>query len=565
MVQVIDLNVRQAIIDLVETEPQFEARGGYEAADQFDNTIGLWSPPMRSADAEILPDKQMLDSRVRDLLRNDGYAQTGQNLHRDNIVGAMFMLNSCPETRILSQQLKTLDETWAEEFQQEVEAKFTMAAESMSCWFDAAGRMTFTEIIRHTVGNTLAAGEELSLAMWLRESGRPFKTAMMAIDTDRLSTPHMEENNWSVRGGVKIDRLGRPIGVYVRKTHPYDYNLMNMDSLEWDYVPMTKPWGRVQALHIMDIRRPDQHRGISEMVAGLKEMKITKKFRDLTLQGAALGATYAASIESELPSEVIFQQMGGGNTMTPGAAASQYAAEYLGAVQSYQKKSRGLQIDGVKIPHFFPGTKLQLHPAATPGGIGQDFEVSLNRYLSSLLGVSYEELSHDYAKTNYSSMRAAFLNTWRYMSARKKTIADRKANVIYQLWLEEMINTGGIDSLPRNVATRANFYEGLNKEAYCNATWIGASRGQIDELKETQAAVLRIKYGLSTREDELAKLGKDWRRVFQQLEREKKEETKRGLVFVEDNSVNAASGTPRDASTAETDGTEVEGDGDNAD
>ena len=99
-----------------------------------------------------------------------------------------------------------------------------------------------------------------------------------------------------------------------------------------------------------------------------------------------------------------------------------------------------------------------------------------------------------------------------------------------------------------------NWYEGLNKEAYTAATWIGAARGQIDELKETQASVLKIKYGLSTHEDELAKLGKDWRKVYAQLEREKKERAKRGIELVEDNMQNAISGQPRETEASEDDG-----------
>ena len=69
------------------------------------------------------------------------------------------------------------------------------------------------------------------------------------------------------------------------------------------------------------------------------------------------------------------------------------------------------------------------------------------------------------------------------------------------------------------------------REALTSCDWIGASRGQIDELKETEAAVLRIEQGLSTREEEAAKLGKDWRRVYRQRAREKRMEQSLGLEF----------------------------------
>jgi capsid protein len=69
-------------------------------------------------------------------------------------------------------------------------------------------------------------------------------------------------------------------------------------------------------------------------------------------------------------------------------------------------------------------------------------------------------------------------------------------------------------------------------DALTKCEWIGASRGQIDELKETEAALARVEGGISTREDELARLGKDWRKVFRQMAREKKLADELGITFV---------------------------------
>jgi capsid protein len=276
------------------------------------------------------------------------------------------------------------------------------------------------------------------------------------------------------------------------------------------------------------------------MVAALKEMKITKKFRDIVLQNAVVNASYAASIESELPDEAAFQSIGGGNI---GEGIVGFAEAYLGAISEYVGSSKHMMIDGVKIPHLFPGTKLQLRNAGTAGGIGTGFEQSLLRYIAANLGVSYEELSKDYSQTNYSSIRASGAVTQRFMSARKRMVADRVASAVYRLWLEEAINAGEITTY----RPAKNFYEAMNADAYCRCEWIGAGRGQIDELKETQAAVLRLKYHLTTYEDEMARLGKDWRATLAQREREVKILKERGLEVEEANAINAASGAPREA------------------
>jgi len=515
--------------------------GAYEGASRHDNTMALWSPPLRSADAEMLPEKRTVDARTRDTLRNDAYVAGGANLHRDNIVGASFTLNAKPALRALG---KGFDETWEEEFQEEVEEKFTLAAESLDNWIDASRRFSLTAMIRLVVGVYVSAGEVLASVEFLKDSDRPFTTAIQMIDTDRLSNPPSMSLNDRIRGGVELDARNAPIAYHIRKAHPSDYG--NPDAWQWKRIPIRKPWGRMQMIHIFEPNRIDQSRGISEMVSALKESRMIKSLRSVSLQNAVVNATYAASIESDLPSEAVFQSLGGGNLDADSIqeAITNYAEGYLGAIGEYVGSSKAMQIDGVKIPHFFPGTKMKLQPAGSGGPIGSDLEQSMLRYLAANLGVSYEQLSRDYTQTNYSSARASMAETWKFMQARKKAVADRFASIIYRLWLEEALNKGRISSMPRR--PRGWLYEGMNLDALAVCDWIGASRGQIDELKETQAAVLRINNGLSTLEYELARLGQDYRKVLRQLSREKKAKERYDVLpdpTDTTNQMNAASGS----------------------
>jgi lambda family phage portal protein len=524
---------------------EFAIGGAFEGADRFDRDLALWMPSLNSADTDILPDKDMVDARVRDMLRNDAYVMSGQALHRDNIVGSMFVLNSKPEYSVLG-----LTPDWAEEFQEEVESKFTLWAESANNWPDAARTNTLTAMVRLAVGVYVAAGEVLATVEWMREDPlRPFRTAIQMIELDRLSNPMTVPMDDSMRAGIEFDRFGAPTYYNIRLGHPTDWQ--NMDRDKFRRVAIRKPWGRLQVIHIHEQGRPDQSRGISEMVSALKEMRITKKFRDVVLQNAVVNATFAASIESELPSETVYSQLGGGNI---GEGIAGYASAYLGAIAQYAGNSKHTQIDGARIPHLFPGTKLNLHNAGTPGGVGQEFEMSLLRYIAANLGVSYEQLSRDYSQTNYSSIRASMTETGKFMGARKRMVADRFASAVYRLWLEEAVNKKEITSLPRNAP---NWYDGLNADAYCQCDWIGAGRGQVDELKETQAAVLRMKYHLGTYEDEMARFGKDWRKTLVQRAREQKAMKDLDLTTpdtVEDNMMNAASGAPREKQASDSGG-----------
>ena len=525
------------------------AGDAYEATSLSSRDMALWQPTNRSADSEILPNKRTADARVKDTLRNDAFVRSGITLHQDNIVGAMFMLNAKPAVRTL---LGKEDDKFEEEFQQEVEEKFTLWAESPENWVDAARRMTFTEMVRQAVGTYLGLGEYLYTVEWTRDDAerRPFNTALRAIDLDRLSTPMTKLSEPYIVGGVEVSKRHVPTGYYIRKAHSTEY--LRAESYDWAYVPARKPWGRLQVIHGFEQQRPNQTRGISDMVAALKEMRQTKQFRDTVLQNAVVNATYAATIESDLDPAAIFERLGGGNLGYEeiDAAVTNYMGSYMGAVAKYVGDKKQFQIGGVRIPHLPPGSKLQMRGAGQGGPLGSDFEKSLLRYIAANLGVSYEQLSKDYSATNYSSARAAMTETWKFMQSRKRLVADRFATHIYRLWLEEVLNKGGIDSLPNSLKrTNGDFmYAGLAMDAISRCEWIGASRGQIDELKETQAAVLRLKMGLSTYEDEMARLGKDWRAAVKQVSREKALFEDYDVAHandVEDPSVNAVSGTPR--------------------
>lgn len=509
------------------------AMGPFEAADRFESSIGLWSSPLKSADADFLPHKEVIDGRARDVLRNDAYIQGGSNLHKDNIVGSHYLLNSRPLSKVA---FGKQDDTWEEEFQEEVEEKWELYSDSADHWVDAARTNNFTQQVRLGVGVHFMAGEMLAAVEWIKDDGAPFNTAIQFVDLDRLSTAPLSLNQSEVRNGIRYNKRGAPIAYQIRTEHPSDFGPLfgRVDMPEWKEIPVRKPWGRLQVIHLFEQLRPDQSRGITDLATSLKATKIGHTWRDLNIQHAVTQAMYAAAITSELPSDQVFASLGGGS-ITPDKVqgmVTDYAEGYLSSVAQYAGTNRGLQIDGVKIPHLYPGTKLEL---LSPGksGLQPEFESSLLRYIAASMGVSYEQLSRDYTKTNYSSARAAMTETWKFMQSRKKLVADKYATIVFRLWLEEAIRKNQITTMSGRRAASIYTDKRLNLtfDAISKCEWIGASRGQIDEYKETQAAVLRITNGLSTAEDELARLGKDWRKVYRQLSREMKLREAMGLMF----------------------------------
>lgn len=522
------------------------ASGGvsYDASNMIEK-LGMWRPALRSADADVIPEKGILDARSRDTIRNDAYVANGATIHKDHIVGGLFMLSAKPNSILL---FGALDETWEEEFQEEVEAKFTLWAESPQNWTDAARHRTLTETVRLAVGVELAGGEVLATAEWMPKDGRPYRTAVQMVDTDRLSDPRIIDPGIRMRGGVEVDRFGAPIAYHIRDQHPSDLRIRAQDWINvdtWTRVPARKPWGRQMVLHMFEQMRVGQSRGVSAMVTALTEMRMTKAFRKTELERAVIASTYAASIESDLPPGDVYAAMGSGDDNP----ATKWITDYLQSIAEYSGGAKNLHIAGAKIPVFLPGTRLNIQNPGANGPVGDKFEASLLRYIAAALNVPYSELAKNYSEANYSSLRAEMANVQRGMQSRKKRVADGMANFHYRLWLEEAINRNDLECLKR--ANVPAFYDGLNAEAYSAADWIGAGIGLIDPLKETQADVLALSNHLTTLEDVIARRsGSDWRRKLRQMAREKTMETELlgGSVYDSDSTdmQNSLSGTPQE-------------------
>lgn len=500
--------------------------GGIEGANALDRETALWQPSMRSPDAAINTVKDTADARGRDSVQNDGYVAGAASIHKDSIVGSQFRLNSQPNWRALAAVAgKGFDEAWADEFQQAVEARFGLLADSEACWLDASRRNTLTAMVRLAIAVFLSTGEVIGTAEWIREAGRPYNTAIQFVRSTRLCNPYGNADSRTLRRGVEKDSRGKPVSYWFRRGERFD---TYPDNFAWDWtnVPARKPWGRLQVIHIAEQQDYDQTRGVSAMVSVLKNIRMTKRFREIVLQSAVINATYAAAIESELPSEAIAAALGQGTNAGEGLLGV-YGA-YMNALAKYLGGANNIAVDGATVPHLFPGTKMRLQNAGTPGGIGTNFEESLLRHTAAALDVSYESLSRDFSKTNYSSGRLAMNVQGQAMASRKKGVADRFASEIFALVLEEMIAAGDVP-LPAGVR-RDVFYLPLMKEAFCKCNWIGSGAGQVDELKETQAAILRIRSGITTHEIEGSRLGYDWREIAEQRAREQREFAAKGLA-----------------------------------
>ncbi|MFL0802444.1 MAG: phage portal protein [Agarilytica sp.] len=496
----------------------------YEAAE-FGRELAEWSPTLSSADSDIAYEKDTLDARSLDAARNDGYVVGGRNIHADNIVGDQFKLSAKPNVTLLQRVDSRLDREWAQEFSSVAEARFGLWAESPDCYVDVRRKRTFTELVRASYLSVFDAGDSLATFEWHKNAG-PNKTQVRLVETSRLSNPYGQQDSLTLRQGIKLNRHGAEMGYHIRRAQTGDaFDPANIHT--WDYVPRYKRWGRLNASYIALLDRPEQTRAVGELVSILKTIKSCKKFRDIQLERAALNAMYAATLETDLPPQAAFEKVGVDvvKNGVQGEEQVPWPNYYARQVANYNKAAGNLRFNGVKMPALPPGTKLKLNTANGIDSVGSDFEVSMLRYLSSALKLPYEQFARDFTQTSYSSARFSSIDTWKFFATRKRMVPAKFATQIYTAWLEEEMS---LNRLPMP-ANAPSYWD--QKDAYAGCGWVGAGRGQIDPVKETQGSAMRLGLNMSTLEKECANYdGSDWQEVLLQKAREKEYMNELGIT-----------------------------------
>jgi lambda family phage portal protein len=488
----------------------------HEGADLAGRELGTWHPGSFSADGELLPELESLRDRTRDLIRNNGVASGAVQTHVDNVIGSGLLLNAKPDRRALGLKGEDRAEEM-DELEDEIEAKFDAWSEDVGCYADASRKSRFSGLLAQAYRSYLMSFEILATGEWLPRRGSMYSTAIQMIDPARLSNPPGKQDDDVFRGGVERGPMGEPIAYHIASHVESDFINIRTGMRTWKRVERETPWGRQMVIHVFDNDQPGQSRGKNGITAVLLKHKMVDKFAKVSLEAAAFNAMYAAYIQSSLDWPSVAGAMGASTN-----AENDPTLKYLqNRVDFHQAGS--VRFNGLKIPHLFPGEELKHLTPQHPTPAFNAFEEAALRYLAAGWNLTYEQLSRDYSKTNYSSARAALLEAWRFFSGKQYLIGGWFATQIYALWLEEALDRGEI-RLPAHLP---DFYAA--KTAWCSCEWIGPGRGHIDPLKEANANKVRYQMNLETLESLAAQDGRRWREIIDQRSQEARYAARRGV------------------------------------
>lgn len=481
-----------------------------------------WRPALRDARDDVISGYLPAASRAIDMMHNSGWMSGGIDQAISGIMGDGLRLNAMPDGEVIGWDEKTASQ-WA----RMVERKFEIwSGQAYEC--DLQGKMNLAQITAAALRQWFATGEIVSTIPWRPRPGAKTGTKVYLWPSHKLvQDTDMSQNLWQ---GVRVDDVGLPISY---RFHVESKNFMN-DKID---VRARDEWGRPVVVHVFE-GNPSQMRGITPMAPALRVMRQFDQLADATLTGALLSAIFAATIESDTPSEQILQALQDEEEQQ-GIGAPTFDGWFDARSAWYKHTKIDLGTAG-KIAHLFPGEKLKFNATENPNDNYEAFAKFLLREVARCIGITFEQFTGDYTGATYSSVRMSTAEAWNITRYRRKNIATPFVQPVYEAWLEEAIESGEVP-LPGGVPA---FLE--NRAAIARAVWRGPAKPQADDNKAAKAHETWGKLGVLSDEAICADLGLDWEDVYAQRAREKQAREELGIDGPEYAGVIAGNGDEED-------------------
>lgn len=416
----------------------------YEAAAPGRRTQG-WK--RRGSDANVAAGSALatLRGHARDLVRNNGWARNGLRVITRNTVG--WGITPKAKGPAVTDELLAAWESWAC---------------TTDC--DAAGRLTFSGLQKLAMRCIAESGEVLIRRRWRRPGdGLSLPMQLQVLEPDFLDVTKngiAGQQGGPIVYGVEFDAIGRRVAYWLYDQHP---------GSNFFSAPTSRRIDAAEVLHIFDMERAGQDRGVPWLAASIVKLKDFDEFEDAQLMRQKIAACFAAFV-SDLDGDP-------GSPLVGAPSSTDALVETIepGLVQ--------------RLP---PGK--QITTANPPLTTDDGFSIRTLRAIAAGLGVTYEDLTGDYSQVNFSSARMSRLAHW-------GNVYDWQWNMLVpQLcdpawsWAMEAAAFTGIlrasDLAPR-------------------ATWTPQPMALTDPDREARANVIMIRSGQKTLSEVIREQGMD--------------------------------------------------------
>jgi len=335
------------------------------------------------------------------------------------------------------------------------------------------------------------------------------------------SSRSISENKNKVIDGVEIDKNEKPLGYYVIDKDGKEVYIKARDSKD-RLVAWLVPCG---------MKRLNSPRSYSILGAIMQKLHKIGQYSNSEVMAAETNAKFAAWVEQEKEStgvNPIKQIPGMGRILENQGIVPNSDGDDTGTIQRFKNSLKKIA-SGLFI-HMPKGQKLNSFDTKRPNVNYVQFLDGSMKYNSASVGVPFEVALMSFSN-NFSASRAA-LKMFEVIlqNNRQFTIIDYFYQIIYEQLFELECLKGNI-SAPRYLELKND--DGYLDNAYTKAKFVGVKIPHIDEVKEVNAVLSKIKGGLSTFEQGLEDLGitSDFDSIIERRKIEEEKIKKAGLKF----------------------------------
>ena len=417
---------------------QAKARAGilmnYDAGGNGRRLKGFRAPAS-DADAASLPGRAKLRQRARDLIRNAPFAKRAQSVVTNNVVGSGI-------TPAITGPNKA-----AAEAASKVILPFLNSTD-----LDFHRALDLSAMQTVVCNSVFESGEVLAVRRMRPDDRRALPFAVELLEVDHLNATILSHAGNEVRDGIEYDADGAAIAYHLYEQHPGAAT--RKLSLKTRRVPAS------DVLHIRRIDRPGQSRGVPWLAPVMLTLGEMRDYQEAQILKQKISALLAGVVETG--DDGAPEGASGLDALAPGALVYTAAGEKV--------------------------------TFTTPPQV-QDYDPVMRLGLSAVamgIGITYEALSGDLSRVNYSSMRAGRLEmdknveTWQTQMMIGQFCAGigRWAIDAYRLTLNGRLRPIGM-------------------------SWTAQRRALIDPTKEIPAILKKVEGGLSSLSREQRAMGLD--------------------------------------------------------
>lgn len=409
----------------------------YDGAAKGRRTSG-WGDTGTSANTETQKALKSLRDRSRELTRNNPYSKKAVATIARNTVGTGIR----PRPLNGGDQATELMKLW------------NAWADVKTCDYD--GLKTFYGLQRLAMRTIVESGEVLVRKRIVNDKENPLRLQVLEPDfIDSAKDGNLVDGGYAIQG-VEFDKDGKRVAYWLFDRHPGDYIGTDLTSKR---VPAE------QILHIYNVERPGQVRGIPFGASSMLRLKDFDDYEDAQLVRQKIAACFS-----------VFIQDSAADSISTGSTSTDLASE---------------RVEPGMIEKLGPGKTVAF--ASPPAAEGyNDYTRKVLQGIAAGYDVTYEALTGDLSNVNFSSGRMGWLEF-------QRAIQD---------WQLDMLIPMFCDPVWKWFIEANKIAKGGTKETIA-VEWTPPRREMIDPVKETEAIITAIRGGLTSWQEAVRELGFD--------------------------------------------------------